>query len=165
MQTEHPRQKATHYERRTKFFDGSEIVERLPFSDTQLRNFLSSSGAVPDGVPVWLASRVIDSWNEREQRTDRGAIGFEYRLLVPEPAAESGQDTDLSLPATRGVTKQVVAVITFDDPNDDISDLSAAATWIEAALMAKDAKLDVTVYRSAEDAAEDEMLQRATQGT
>ena len=52
--------------------------------------------------------------------------------------------------------KRVVAVITFEDDGDNIQSASDAATWFEAALAKSTSHIDVTVYSSAKDAAQDE---------
>lgn len=49
--------------------------------------------------------------------------------------------------------KRIVAVVTFDDTEDDIMDLSAAATWVEAALSRSMEDVDVTAYATANAAA------------
>jgi hypothetical protein len=54
--------------------------------------------------------------------------------------------------------KRMVAVILFDDKEDDIDCLSAGALWVETALRsaAGDSGVSVTAYSSAADAAADE---------
>lgn len=59
-------------------------------------------------------------------------------------------------PPVKGKLKQVVAVITFDDPEDNIGQLGDAATWIEAALGRNGGFVDVTAYTTAAHAAADE---------
>lgn len=56
-------------------------------------------------------------------------------------------------PVVKGTRKQVVAVITFDDPEDNILQLADAATWIEGALGRRGGFIDVTAYTSAAHAA------------
>lgn len=55
------------------------------------------------------------------------------------------------------VQKRFVAVITFDDADGDIADLSSAATWVEAAMTGSTSKaFEVTTYSTAASAAADE---------
>lgn len=146
MQTSHHAQKVQTYERTTLLRDGSEVVEVLPFTDAQVHAITRACVVRENGIPIEVALCLLEHWNR--QAGDR----IRYRLEASAAPAEAPVPPDLSLQAAQGQPKRVVAVITFEDPENDISDLSDVATWLEAALSAGGRGIDVTVYRNAEDA-------------
>lgn len=52
--------------------------------------------------------------------------------------------------------KRVIAVITFDDDEQDIEDLASAATWIHSSLSKEAPGLEVSTYSTGSEVAIDE---------
>lgn len=70
--------------------------------------------------------------------------------------ADHGLETSDSLPLWAGPgRKRLIAIIDFDDPEDNIANLPAAATWLECALGEVGNQVDVTTYDSLADALAD----------